>query len=108
MRRDAGDMSGVVSSLCDLGGVHAADGNFEMDEEGHGDEDDDDDDRARRRTLAAAVGAGGEVSEAPPPVAQHCSSRHGESESPCRGHTVPNLKQRRNVRLLAALTGARE
>ena len=38
------------------------------------------------------------------PIAQHCSSPHGEPEQPCAGHTKPNLKQRRNVRLLAELT----
>ena len=39
-------------------------------------------------------------------AAQHCSSVHGGEEAACKGHTTPNLKQRRNARLLSALTGA--
>jgi len=35
--------------------------------------------------------------------ARHCSSRHGGPESECRNPSVPNLKQKRNVRLLADL-----
>ena len=68
-----------------------------MDEEdGVGDDD------GRRRSLALERNA--DVTRAPV-HAQHCSSVHGGEESACKGHTVPNLKQKRNVRLLAALTG---
>jgi len=42
------------------------------------------------------------------PVPQHCSSWHGGVEAPCRGPDVPNLKQRRNARLLAGLLGEPE
>lgn len=45
-----------------------------------------------------------EISISTRPAAQHCSSIHGAPEVPCAGAHVPNLKQRRNVRLLAALT----
>ena len=66
--------------------------------------DDDDDDERRRRALA--VGAGGDVAE--PAPERHCSSWHGGPEAPCRAATAPSLKQQRNARLLAALTGRGE
>ena len=72
-----------------------SDGNFERDVAEDGDDDD------RRRSLAAD----GRLGSSAPVHAQHCSSVHGAEESACKGHTVPNLKQRKNVRLLAALTG---
>ena len=46
----------------------------------------------------------GQTSAGATPIAQHCSSPHGLPEEPCAGHTKPNLKQRRNLRLMAALT----
>ena len=73
-------------------------GRFAEPREHEEEEDSSDDDR---RSLA--VSASGGVTAAPIP--QHCSSVHGEEESACLGHTRPNLKQRRNVRLLAELTG---
>ena len=80
------------------------DGNHEEEEE------EDDDDQRRRRSLAAtAVGAQGQIAAAgadAQPIAQHCSTIHGApEEAPCAGHTKPNLKQRRNLRLMAELTG---
>ena len=78
--------------------------------DGDGDDDDDGDatgPRHEARRAQAVVDAAGGVAaastEAPPPIAQHCSSRHGGVEEACRGPTVPNLKQRRNARLLAGL-----
>jgi len=38
-------------------------------------------------------------------VDRHCSSVHGTEESPCRSRVLPNLKQKRNVRLLSQLMG---
>uniref|UniRef100_A0A7S3C4N0 Uncharacterized protein n=1 Tax=Haptolina ericina TaxID=156174 RepID=A0A7S3C4N0_9EUKA len=38
-------------------------------------------------------------------VAQHCSSWHGQGDSKCRDPSVPNLKQKRQVRLLSQLLG---
>lgn len=68
-----------------------------------GDDDDDDGRRALRRAAVDPIsGAAAEV------VPQHCSSWHGGEEEQCRGANVPNLKQRRNVRLLAGLLGAPE
>ena len=58
---------------------------------------------AKPLAKPVAVSASGGVTAAP--IAQHCSSVHGGEESACLGHTRPNLKQRRNVRLLAELTG---
>ena len=55
-----------------------------------------------RGLRRAAVDAAGAVV---PPVAQHCSTWHGGAEEECAGATVPNLKQRRNARLLAGLLG---
>jgi len=56
---------------------------------------------AARRVLA--VGVDGSTTK---PSAQHCSSWHGgEEEQACRGVQHANLKQKRNVRLLAGLTG---
>jgi len=40
------------------------------------------------------------------PLPQHCSSFHGGLEVPCKGPGYANLKQRRNVHLLAAMTNA--
>ena len=51
---------------------------------------------------------GDDQSEGPAPIAQHCSSVHGGEETECRGHTAVNLKQRRNVRLLASMNGVQE
>ena len=59
-----------------------------------------------RRRRALAVGAGGDVAE--PAPERHCSSWHGGPEAPCRAATAPSLKQQRNARLLAALTGRGE
>ena len=72
-----------------------SDGNFarEVDEDGD-----------RRRSLEV----GDDQSEGPAPIAQHCSSVHGGEETECRGHTAVNLKQRRNVRLLASMNGVQE
>jgi len=57
----------------------------------------------RRAAVDPITGA---VSEEPVP--QHCSTRHGGPEEQCRGADVPNLKQRRNAKLLAGLMGAPE
>jgi hypothetical protein len=70
-----------------------------------GDDGDDGDDGQRARRSLLSVGSDGSVA---PAIAQHCSSIHGGEEQQCKGHTVPNLKQRRNVRLLAKLTGEPE
>jgi len=79
--------------------------------DGDGEDDGDDDGdatgprREARRAQAVVDAAGGvaAASTEAPPIAQHCSSRHGGVEEACRGPTVPNLKQRRNARLLAGL-----
>ena len=58
-----------------------------------------------QRRVLSAVGVDGSVlgGERPSPIPQHCSSVHGSGvESPCKGHTKPNLKQRRNLRWVFA------
>lgn len=67
---------------------------------------DDDDDHQRRLLLSTVVGVDGSSTSPTAPIAQHCSNVHGSgSDKPCRGHTKPNLKQRRNVKLFTQLIG---
>ena len=92
--------------------------------------------RQHRRALSVGVAGAVQKASASPP-AQHCSSIHGEPEVrspwmstdcvchrmalrasahhdaispqvPCAGVKVPNLKQRRNLRLLSQLTNSPE
>ena len=58
--------------------------------------------RARRDAIAAAGG------EEATPEPRHCSSWHGGEESKCRNPHVPNLKQKRNVRLLSSMLGVEQ
>ena len=78
-------------------------------EDDDGDDGDDGEATGRReaRRAQAVVDAAGRVAPAAP-IAQHCSSRHGGVEEACRGPGVPNLKQRRNARLLAGLLSVQE
>mmetsp|Transcript_39577 Transcript_39577/g.79099 ORF Transcript_39577/g.79099 Transcript_39577/m.79099 type:complete len:131 (-) Transcript_39577:471-863(-) len=46
-----------------------------------------------------------EAGEEVEPEALHCSSVHGAEESKCRDPRAPNLKQKRQVRLLSSLMG---
>jgi len=55
-----------------------------------------------RRTTVSVEGATGA------PLAQHCSSWHGGGDSKCRNPSVPNLKQKRQVRLLSQLMGVEQ
>ena len=114
------------------------DGDDDGDDIGEGDDDGNEHGERRRQRRALSVGVAGAVQKASASApAQHCSSVHGEPEVrsplmstdcvcrrgalhasahhdalspqvPCAGVKVPNLKQRRNLRLLSQLTNSPE